>query len=294
MLAKRKSIETTATEYLVNDQFSLDLDNWSFTSASNNSIMTPSPEPQPKSLTSSGENTLASSLSLELLEYSNSSTGFDSFSDNIGVDSIMDSPTVHIAKKTSAQLTASITQSIRTPEKLYQVLRPSGSPTRVSGSKVVADVNFTDADSRELCKVDKSLVCKGFWESIEKVGRICLPRRSGKTYNLTQMLLFFSMMPEAELLDTISDSVIDNGGLNGDELSNMSLSDKCRKKREWLFDGSLLKTMDPLFYQTHFMKYPVLHISLSGCEEGSLGGFIVNICECIATVAANWLDHYHT
>ncbi|KAJ2718150.1 hypothetical protein GGI07_005869, partial [Coemansia sp. Benny D115] len=98
MLAKRKSLETSATEYLINDQFSLDLENWSFTSASNNSMMTPSPEPQPKPPTSSGENTLASSFSLELLEYSNSSTVFDSFSDNIGVDSMMDSPTVHIAK----------------------------------------------------------------------------------------------------------------------------------------------------------------------------------------------------
>ncbi|KAJ2392677.1 hypothetical protein GGI05_002611 [Coemansia sp. RSA 2603] len=102
---------------------------------------------------------------------------------------------------------------MRTPEKLFQLLRPSGSPTRVSGSKVVADVNFTDADYRGLCRVDKSLVCKGFWESIEKVGRVCLPRRSGKTYNMTQMLLFFSMLPEAENLDRVFDSVIDDMSL---------------------------------------------------------------------------------
>ncbi|KAJ1813551.1 hypothetical protein LPJ75_003137, partial [Coemansia sp. RSA 2598] len=150
----------------------------------------------------------------------------------------------------------------RTPDKLFQLLRPSGSPTRVSGSKVVADVNFTDADYRGLCKVDKSLVCKGFWESIEKVGRICLPRRSGKTYNMTQMLLFFSMLPEAAKLNRVSDSVIEDCGFSTEQILQMSVADRCRVKREWLFEDSLLQTMDPQFYQTHFMKYPVLQISL--------------------------------
>ncbi|KAJ2377811.1 hypothetical protein IW150_001161, partial [Coemansia sp. RSA 2607] len=143
---------------------------------------------------------------------------------------------------------------MRTPEKLFQLLRPSGSPTRVSGSKVVADVNFTDADYRGLCRVDKSLVCKGFWESIEKVGRVCLPRRSGKTYNMTQMLLFFSMLPEAENLDRVFDSVIDDMSLEDGQVTEMSLAEKCRAKREWLFRDSLLKSMDPQFYETHFMN----------------------------------------
>ncbi|KAJ2598653.1 hypothetical protein GGF39_002568, partial [Coemansia sp. RSA 1721] len=164
----------------------------------------------------------------------------------------------------------------RTPDKLFQLLRPSGSPTRVSGSKVVADVNFTDADYRGLCKVDKSLVCKGFWESIEKVGRICLPRRSGKTYNMIQMLLFFSMLPEATKLNRVSDSVIEECGFSTEQLLQMSVAERCRMKREWLFKDSLLKSMDPQFYQTHFMKYPVLQISLSECKGKTLGEFIDN------------------
>ncbi|KAJ2365931.1 hypothetical protein IW150_006083, partial [Coemansia sp. RSA 2607] len=147
---------------------------------------------------------------------------------------------------------------MRTPEKLFQLLRPSGSPTRVSGSKVVADVNFTDADYRGLCRVDKSLVCKGFWESVERVARVCLPRRSGKTYNMTQMLLFFSMLPEAENLDRVSDSVIDDMSFEDGQVAEMTLAEKCRAKREWLFRDSLLKSMDPQFYETHFMKKGLL------------------------------------
>ncbi|KAJ2702588.1 hypothetical protein FB645_004234, partial [Coemansia sp. IMI 203386] len=177
----------------------------------------------------------------------------------------------------------------RTPDKLFQLLRPSGSPTRVSGSKVVADVNFTDADYRGLCKVDKSLVCKGFWESIEKVGRICLPRRSGKTYNMIQMLLFFSMLPEATKLNRVSDSVIEECGFSTEQLLQMSVADRCRIKREWLFKDSLLKSMDPQFYQTHFMKYPVLQISLSECKGETLGEFIVNLCGCLAEATKSWL-----
>ncbi|KAJ2236700.1 hypothetical protein H4R99_000142 [Coemansia sp. RSA 1722] len=180
----------------------------------------------------------------------------------------------------------------RTPDKLFQLLRPSGSPTRVSGSKVVADVNFTDADYRGLCKVDKSLVCKGFWESIEKVGRICLPRRSGKTYNMTQMLLFFSILPEAELVEAIPDNVLVSSGLSAEQLLQMSVADRCRIKREWLFKDSLMQTMDPQFYQTHFMKYPVLQISLSECKGETLGEFIVNLCGCLAVVATSWIKSF--
>ncbi|KAJ2014003.1 hypothetical protein IWW57_005947, partial [Coemansia sp. S610] len=170
-----------------------------------------------------------------------------------------------------------------TPEKLSETLRPSGSPTRVSGTKVVADVNFTDVDSRGLCKVDKSLVCKGFWEAIEKVGRICLPRRSGKTYNLTQLLIFFSMSPELDYLEAMPDSMIAEGSGEAD------VTALCRKKRECLFKDSLLQTMYPEFYAEHFMKYPVLYISFSKCKGASFGTFIRALCDTFAGAIKKWL-----
>ncbi|KAJ2168917.1 hypothetical protein GGH15_000971 [Coemansia sp. RSA 562] len=164
----------------------------------------------------------------------------------------------------------------RTPEKLADSYRPSGSPTRVSGTKVVASVKFTEATDRGLCKVDKSLVCKGFWETIEEAGRICLPRRSGKTYNLTQLLLFFSQSPEHEYLTSIPDSIIDSSLLGSGGVAQLDMATKCRLKRECLFKDSLLQTMHPEFFQEHFMRYPVLHILLSKCKGKSLGIFIVN------------------
>ncbi|KAJ2802580.1 hypothetical protein H4S07_004658, partial [Coemansia furcata] len=156
-----------------------------------------------------------------------------------------------------------------TPEKLSETLRPSGSPTRVSGTKVIASVKFTDAGGNSLCKVDKSLVCKGFWETIDEVGRICLPRRSGKTYNLTQLLLFFSSSLELDKLEDIPSSALATNGLGTLVISEMDVTALCRKKREGLFKDSLLQTMHPEFYAEHFMKYPVLYISLSKCKGAS-------------------------
>ncbi|KAJ1865930.1 hypothetical protein LPJ55_006034, partial [Coemansia sp. RSA 990] len=171
---------------------------------------------------------------------------------------------------------------------LAEVYRPSGSPIRVTGTKVVTSVKFTESSDRNLCKVDKSLVCKGFWDSVEEASRICLPRRSGKTYNLTQLLLFFSCMPEQEYLLTIPDTIIDDQGI-----SQMDLATKCRLKRERLFEDSLLKKLHPKFYHEHFMKYPVLNISFRKCKGESFGDFIINLCGAIAAVAQQWLDNYH-
>ncbi|KAJ2209187.1 hypothetical protein IW145_000131 [Coemansia sp. RSA 521] len=154
----------------------------------------------------------------------------------------------------------------RTPEKLADSYRPSGSPTRVSGTKVVASVKFTEATDRGLCKVDKSLVCKGFWETIEEAGRICLPRRSGKTYNLTQLLLFFSQSPEHEYLTSIPDSIIDSSLLGSGGVAQLDMATKCRLKRECLFKDSLLQTMHPEFFQEHFMRYPVYESADDGVK----------------------------
>ncbi|KAJ1891738.1 hypothetical protein LPJ81_005686, partial [Coemansia sp. IMI 209127] len=172
--------------------------------------------------------------------------------------------------------------SHHTPEKLYESYRPSGSPARVSGSRVAASVKFTDAGGKGLCKVDKSLVCKGFWEEIEEAGRICLPRRSGKTYNLTQLLLFYSISPEEEYLHSVPDSAISTGGISTEDIQNMDVVEKCRRKREYLFEGSLLQTMHPEFYREHFMKYPVLHISFSKCKNDNshlLRGLLFGVFE---------------
>ncbi|KAJ1661543.1 hypothetical protein EV178_006548, partial [Coemansia sp. RSA 1646] len=151
------------------------------------------------------------------------------------------------------------------PQKLAEALdlfKLSSSPVRVSGTHVGVNASFTDAGSALVCTVDKSLFCIGFWEKIKSSGRICLPRRSGKTYNLIQLLLFFSMAPEKSHLDA-PDSAIEELGRSVAQIREMDVATKCRLQRTLLFKDSLLKEKHCAFFDEHFMKHPVIHISFS-------------------------------
>ncbi|KAJ2335185.1 hypothetical protein GGI00_001492, partial [Coemansia sp. RSA 2681] len=315
-----------ANSYLYDWSSSEDVANWSLTSLSTNSfisnlsMITPSPEYVPNDAGSDdggGGDTLAATY---LLERKAATSDQENHTDAIpapvkqrnrpvacarrGVAKqklrVDTSSSSRVTTRSRSRTIAAIAtpeqhrsptpKSPCTPERLLETLRPSGSPTRVSGTKVVSDVNFTDVDSRGLCKVDKSLVCKGFWEAIGKVGRICLPRRSGKTYNLTQLLLFFSSSLELGKLENIPNSVVAGDGFDAQAISEMGVAALCRKKRECLFKDSLLQTKYPGFFAEHFMKYPVLYISLSKCKGTSFGTFIRALCDTIATVAQKWIE----
>ncbi|KAJ2828493.1 hypothetical protein IWW50_001361 [Coemansia erecta] len=273
-----------------------DMSYWSLTSLTTDgtdismtSMLTPSPELTPTLGShvsySSNDETLAATYSSDRRKQS---FGDDNYVRN---KRLAKSSTANSSQAVPVKLESGIANSDqRTPEKLAESYRPSGSPTRVSGSKVVASVKFTEASDRGLCKVDKSLVCKGFWETIEEAGRICLPRRSGKTYNLTQLLLFFSQSPEQEYLTSIPDSIIERSQLGTCDIAQLDLATKCRLKRECLFKDSLLQTMHPKFFREHFMRYPVLHISLSECKGDSIGDFIINLCGIFAAASERWMS----
>ncbi|KAJ2078756.1 hypothetical protein H4R24_004258 [Coemansia sp. RSA 988] len=273
------------------------------TNVSMHSMLTPSPEMSPRASSyNSNDDTLTDSYATGRRE------PLDEADENTHAAKIFAKQPELVVKKhsprTSPKTNNSMCTPIRvsrkdkeeadsnshTPEKLSQSLRPSGSPTRVSGSKVVADINFADIDGSGVCKVDKSLVCKGFWEAIGKAGRICLPRRSGKTYNLTQLLLFFSSSPEHTKLKEISDNILLSDNRSPEDIEQMDVFSKCRLKRELLFKDSLLQSMHPEFVHEHFMKYPVLHISMSKCKGKSLGDFVVKLCNSIGVVAQRWVE----
>ncbi|KAJ2084844.1 hypothetical protein IW138_006564, partial [Coemansia sp. RSA 986] len=179
----------------------------------------------------------------------------------------------------------------RNPEEAFDLFKLSSSPVRVSGTRVGVNASFTDAGSAIVCTVDKSLFCIGFWEKIKSSGRICLPRRSGKTYNLIQLLLFFSMAPEKSHLDA-PDSAIEELGRSAEQIRQMDVATKCRLKRTLLFKDSLLKEKHRAFFDEHFMKHPVIHISFSLCKGTPAGVFLASVCDAIATAANNWLKQY--
>ncbi|KAJ1718755.1 hypothetical protein LPJ53_006331, partial [Coemansia erecta] len=179
----------------------------------------------------------------------------------------------------------------RTPEQRShpQLSNPHSSPIKVTGRNVSVNSSFADSGSADVCKVDKSLLCMEFWQSVKNIGKICLPRRSGKTYNLTQMLLFFSILPEAIKLTDIPDSFLADDETNADQVAGMRLAEKCRAKREQLFSSSLLKSNHPEFYKEHFMKYPVVNISFAKCIGATLGNLILDLCKTVETAASQYI-----
>ncbi|KAJ2384902.1 hypothetical protein GGI23_006830, partial [Coemansia sp. RSA 2559] len=160
------------------------------------------------------------------------------------------------------------------------------SPSKVTGSYVAVGVGFTRIEGgchQELCKVDKTLICKGFWEEIDEVGRIHLPRRFGKTFNLNIMRMFFSPSLESTSMRCIPDDVI-----GGDDISKLDTSQLYQKKREWLFRDSALKTQDPDFFNKHFCKHPVLFLSFANCKSPKFGGFIIQLCATMIQAFNSW------
>ncbi|KAJ2664302.1 hypothetical protein IWW48_000819, partial [Coemansia sp. RSA 1200] len=163
--------------------------------------------------------------------------------------------------------------------------RDSSSPVKITGSYVAIGVNFASyegGNQQKICKVDKTLVCKGFWEYIDKVGRIHLPRRFGKTYNLDIIRLFFSSSLESVDILKIPDSVISN------RLGELDMVQQCRRKREWLFDDSLLKADDPQFFERHFCKHPVVYISFASCKGPDFNDFLMGISNAIIKSFNGW------
>ncbi|KAJ2563011.1 hypothetical protein IW140_006259, partial [Coemansia sp. RSA 1813] len=177
------------------------------------------------------------------------------------------------------------------PEEAFDLFKLSSSPVRVSGTRVGVNAKFAAVGNTDICRVDKSLFCIGFWDEVDESGRICLPRRSGKTYNLIQLLLFFSMAPEASHLDA-PDSAIEDLGRSAEQVRQMDVATKCRLKRTLLFKDSLLKEKHRAFFDEHFMKHPVIHISFSLCKSASPEVFLEMTCEAVAKAANNWLDQY--
>ncbi|KAJ1726743.1 hypothetical protein LPJ72_006227, partial [Coemansia sp. Benny D160-2] len=159
-------------------------------------------------------------------------------------------------------------------------------PAKVTGNYPGENAIFASSKCvriQEFCKVDKTLVCRGFWEYIGMVGRIHLPRRFGKTYNLSIMRLFFSSSLELDETQGIPDDVIGGG------VADLSVADICWKKREWLFRNSILKKKDPRFFKQHFGKHPVIFLSFSRCIGPSLADFLKQLCDVMIQGYNDWI-----
>ncbi|PIA12704.1 hypothetical protein COEREDRAFT_12340, partial [Coemansia reversa NRRL 1564] len=168
-----------------------------------------------------------------------------------------------------------------------ELLRFSSSPSRVRGAGVSLNAKFEEIwDEKATCNVDKTLACKPFWDECNGVGRLCLPRRCGKTYNLDVLRLFFSSGLDCEYVKNVP---VVTEGPEVEVDANASIKDIYRAKKRRLFKGTLLEQLHPEFFERHFAKYPVLHFNFKGVKGINLNDFLFSLfsgldCEYVKNV----------
>ncbi|KAJ1886023.1 hypothetical protein LPJ66_009835 [Kickxella alabastrina] len=159
-----------------------------------------------------------------------------------------------------------------------------GYPARVTGAKPGAGSGFAVSKSQGHIVVDKTLVCRGFWDVSSRISLFCLPRRFGKSFNLSVIRMFFSS--RFEQIDT-GRGHMDNGTLDLDLRTDLLSKNIILRKN--VFIGSLLRTLDPAFFEEHFAKYPVVFLDFSSCRSATAVGLIKKLCAVFASQAVKWI-----
>ncbi|KAJ2800219.1 hypothetical protein H4R21_003263, partial [Coemansia helicoidea] len=136
--------------------------------------------------------------------------------------------------------------------------------------------DFLETSNRGGFIVDKTLTCKALLESPDKAVRICLPRRFGKTFNLSVIAQFFNPV-------TVHDCL---GGAGESHFK------EAHGRRRTLFCGSLLEKRYPEFVEENFAKTPVIQIDFKNSDGESLGLFNKSLARVVYDATTFWVKAY--
>ncbi|KAJ2219742.1 hypothetical protein IW143_002551, partial [Coemansia sp. RSA 520] len=129
------------------------------------------------------------------------------------------------------------------PQQVVQ--QASSSPVKVHGTIINVSGDFGRVARQGGIVLDKSLLCKALFDTPAPI-RVCLPRRFGKTFNLSVIEEFFNVV-------TCKDAKLVDG--------NVDKAAGCANRME-LFKDSLLRGEHPEFFEEHFCKTPVIRINM--------------------------------
>ncbi|KAJ2183785.1 hypothetical protein EV181_004710, partial [Coemansia sp. RSA 532] len=145
------------------------------------------------------------------------------------------------------------------PQQVVQ--QASSSPVKVHGTIINVSGDFGRVARQGGIVLDKSLLCKALFDTHAPI-RVCLPRRFGKTFNLSVIEEFFNVI-------TCKDAKLVDG--NVDKAAG-------RANRMELFKDSLLRGEHPEFFEEHFCKTPVIRINMKD-NPNTLTGVLVGVHE---------------
>ncbi|CAG8673254.1 5009_t:CDS:2, partial [Paraglomus brasilianum] len=102
----------------------------------------------------------------------------------------------------------------------------------------IGDSNFENIVRENRTFLDKTFLIAEFLENNARVSLVLRPRRFGKTTNLTMLERFFAIPLHPDNED----------------------------HRKDLFKDTMLMKQHPDLFHEHFCRYPVIYLSLKGCE----------------------------
>ncbi|KAJ2281245.1 hypothetical protein GGH14_002053 [Coemansia sp. RSA 370] len=155
------------------------------------------------------------------------------------------------------------------PQQVVQ--QASSSPVKVHGTIINVSGDFGRVARQGGIVLDKSLLCKALFDTHAPI-RVCLPRRFGKTFNLSVIEEFFNVI-------TCKDAKLVDG--NVDKAAG-------RANRMELFKDSLLRGEHPEFFEEHFCKTPVIRINMKDTRVSSVGGFYKALTKSVCRIAEIW------
>ncbi|KAJ2369382.1 hypothetical protein H4S01_001034 [Coemansia sp. RSA 2610] len=136
---------------------------------------------------------------------------------------------------------------------------------KIHGSKA-GYTSFGRAMRNNYIVVDKTLVCKAFFDAEHKLVRVCAPTTFGKTFNLSIIRKFFGFFTRYD---------VPNNGVYahwyGSKLTDELDPKQACAERMKLFETSLLYQQAPAFFAQHFGSYPVIYIRYGEHPSYSLG-----------------------
>ncbi|KAJ2203957.1 hypothetical protein IW145_003746 [Coemansia sp. RSA 521] len=155
------------------------------------------------------------------------------------------------------------------PQQVVQ--QASSSPVKVHGTIINVSGDFGRVARQGGIVLDKSLLCKALFDTPAPI-RVCLPRRFGKTFNLSVIEEFFNVV-------TCKDAKLVDG--------NVDKAAGCANRME-LFKDSLLRGEHPEFFEEHFCKTPVIRINMKDTRVSSVGGFYKALTKSVCRIAEIW------
>ncbi|KAJ1831163.1 hypothetical protein LPJ63_004474 [Coemansia sp. RSA 2711] len=116
--------------------------------------------------------------------------------------------------------------------------------------------------------IDKTLVCKAFFDTESKLVRVCAPKCFGKTFNLSTIKTFFNVITRHDMPGKEENYTYRRYDY---EPVNQLDPELARAERAKLFESTLLRQRVPAFFDEHLGRYPVIQISLDDVYGLNLG-----------------------